>query len=83
MIQNDVWLYCEPKFDDAQSICWGDCDTQWRAVMTRFGAISAPEQMPRMESMKLIDYDFQKYGSGVERKRIIARWEKEVGSLPK
>jgi len=44
---------------------------------------SAPEQMPKMESMKLIDYDFQKYGSGVERKRIIARWEKEVGSLPK
>jgi iron(III) transport system substrate-binding protein len=44
---------------------------------------SAPEQMPRMESMKLIDYDFQKYGSGVERKRIIARWEKDVGSLAK
>jgi iron(III) transport system substrate-binding protein len=44
---------------------------------------SAPEQMPKMEAMKLIDYDFQKYGSGVERKRVIARWEKEVGSLPK
>ena len=44
---------------------------------------SAPEQMPKLESMKLIDYDFAKYGSGSERKRIIARWEKEVGSLPK
>jgi iron(III) transport system substrate-binding protein len=44
---------------------------------------SPPEQMPKLESIKLIDYDFQKYGSGTERRRIIARWEKEVGSLPK
>jgi iron(III) transport system substrate-binding protein len=44
---------------------------------------AAPAQMPRMEDMKLIDYDFAKYGSGVERKRIVTRWEKEVGNLPK
>jgi iron(III) transport system substrate-binding protein len=44
---------------------------------------SAPAQMPRMEDMKLINFDHAKYGASAERKRIIARWEKEVGSLPK
>jgi hypothetical protein len=28
--------------------------------------------------MKLIDYDQMKYGSVAERKRLIARWDKEV-----
>ncbi len=44
---------------------------------------SAPEAMPRMADMKLIDFDHVKYSATAERKRIIARWEKEVGSLPK
>jgi iron(III) transport system substrate-binding protein len=42
-----------------------------------------PEKAPRLSEMKLIAYDFAKYGSADERKRLIARWEKEVGSLPK
>ncbi|MGQ0677659.1 MAG: ABC transporter substrate-binding protein [Rhodospirillales bacterium] len=44
---------------------------------------SAPAQMPRMEDMKLINFDHAKYSASAERKRIVARWEKEVGSLPK
>jgi iron(III) transport system substrate-binding protein len=44
---------------------------------------TAPAQMPRMEEMKLIAFDHLKYSATAERKRIIARWEKEVGSLPK
>jgi iron(III) transport system substrate-binding protein len=44
---------------------------------------SAPAQMPRMEDMKLINFDHLKYSATAERKRIIARWESEVGSLPK
>jgi iron(III) transport system substrate-binding protein len=31
----------------------------------------------------LIDYDFAKYGQSAERKRLIERWEREVGSQPK
>jgi iron(III) transport system substrate-binding protein len=46
-------------------------------------AASAPPQAPRLEDMKLIDYDFAKYGTSTERKRIVDRWEKEVGSLPR
>ena len=33
--------------------------------------------------MKLINYDFAKYGYSAERKRLIARWDAEVGALPK
>ncbi len=42
-----------------------------------------PEQAPKLSEMKLIDYDFAKYGSSAERKRLIDRWEKEIGSQPK
>ena len=42
-----------------------------------------PDKAPKLSEMKLIAYDFAKYGSSDERKRLIARWEKEVGSLPK
>ena len=36
---------------------------------------------PRMTDpakMKLINYDYAKYGASAERRRLIARWEKEV-----
>ena len=39
--------------------------------------------MPDVTKIKLIDYDYAKYGSSAERKRLIARWEKEVGNLPR
>ncbi len=33
--------------------------------------------------IKLVDYDFKKFGSSSERKRLIGRWETEVNSLPR
>ncbi|WP_425353001.1 ABC transporter substrate-binding protein [Alsobacter soli] len=42
-----------------------------------------PERAPRLDQVKIINYDFAKYGSSAERGRLIARWEKEVGSLPR
>ena len=36
-----------------------------------------------LEDIKLIDYDFKKYGSSAERKRLLAKWDNEVKSLPK
>ncbi len=42
-----------------------------------------PKDAPRFTDMKLIDYDAKKYGSSAERKRLIAKWEKEVNSLPR
>ncbi len=39
--------------------------------------------VPDFKSIKFIDYDYAKYGSSAERKRLIARWENDVNSLPR
>jgi iron(III) transport system substrate-binding protein len=39
-----------------------------------------PEQAPKMTAIKLIDYDFAKFGSSSERKRLLGRWDKEIGA---
>jgi iron(III) transport system substrate-binding protein len=38
---------------------------------------------PKVAEIKLINYDFAKYGSSAERKRLLDRWDKEVGSIAK
>ncbi len=38
---------------------------------------------PRPAEIKLIDYDFAKYGASTERKRLLERWDREVASLPR
>jgi iron(III) transport system substrate-binding protein len=43
---------------------------------------ATPEAAPRLEDIKLIDYDFAKYGSSEERTRLLSRWDAEIGSLP-
>jgi iron(III) transport system substrate-binding protein len=40
-------------------------------------------RVPDFKKIRLIDYDYAKYGAGAERKRLIARWEKDVNSLPR
>jgi iron(III) transport system substrate-binding protein len=42
-----------------------------------------PPNTPRLEEVKLIDYDFAKFGQASERKRILDRWERDIASLPK
>ena len=42
-----------------------------------------PPQAPKMNEMKLINYDFVKYGSSAERSRLLTKWDKEVKALPK
>ncbi|KQP36277.1 ABC transporter substrate-binding protein [Pseudorhodoferax sp. Leaf274] len=39
--------------------------------------------VPDFKKIKMIDYDYKKYGASTERRRLIARWEKEVNSLPR
>jgi iron(III) transport system substrate-binding protein len=46
-------------------------------------ATPVPPEAPKFADMKLIDYDQAKYGKSAERKRLIARWDNEVGSLPR
>ena len=50
-------------------------------VPSNKGSKTSPKA-PDMASIKLIDYDFKKYGSSDERKRLLKKWDDEVGSLP-
>jgi iron(III) transport system substrate-binding protein len=43
----------------------------------------APPQAPKFSEIKLINYDFAKYGSSAERKRLLQKWDREVKALPK
>lgn len=38
-------------------------------------------RMPDFSKLKLIDYDYAKYGQADERRRLIQRWEKEVQGM--
>lgn len=40
-------------------------------------------RVPDFKKIRFIDYDYAKYGSSAERKRLISRWEKDVNSLPR
>jgi iron(III) transport system substrate-binding protein len=40
-------------------------------------------KIPTIDSVRLLKYDFEKYGKAAERKRLIERWEREVNSLPR
>jgi iron(III) transport system substrate-binding protein len=44
---------------------------------------TVPAQAPKLADMKLIDYDFARYGASAERKRLIDRWEKDVAGQPR
>ena len=46
-------------------------------------ASTVPEGAPNMSQIRLIDYDFARYGSSAERRRLIERWDREVNSLPR
>ncbi len=46
-------------------------------------ATPLPPEAPKFADMKLIDYDQAKYGKSAVRKRLIAKWDTEVGALPK
>jgi iron(III) transport system substrate-binding protein len=46
-------------------------------------ATPAPPGAPDLGNIKLINYDFVKYGGAAERKRILEKWDKEVYSIPR
>src|SRR5690606_39676609 len=37
---------------------------------------------PDLSTIKLIDYDFERYGSSDARKRLLQKWDTEVSTLP-
>jgi iron(III) transport system substrate-binding protein len=42
-----------------------------------------PPQAPKLADIKLITFDFAKYGSSAERRRLLSKWDTEVKNLPK
>jgi iron(III) transport system substrate-binding protein len=40
-------------------------------------------RVPDFKSIKFINYDYAKYGASAERRRLIARWEKDVNAIPR
>ena len=40
-------------------------------------------RIPSMDGVRLIKYDFEKYGKAAERKHLIDRWTQEVASMPR
>jgi iron(III) transport system substrate-binding protein len=46
-------------------------------------SVPAPPGAPKMEEIKLISYDFAKYGSAAERRRMLEKWDREVYSIPR
>ena len=43
----------------------------------------ADPRIPSLDNVKLIKYDFEKFGKAAERKRLLERWTKEVESQPR
>jgi iron(III) transport system substrate-binding protein len=43
-------------------------------------SVVLPPQVPNLADIKLISYDTAKYGSTAERKRLLARWEREINA---
>ncbi len=39
-----------------------------------------PKESPKFSEIKLIDYDFAKYGDPNTRKKLLERWDKEIGA---
>ncbi len=40
------------------------------------------DKAPDLSTITLIDYDFKKYGSSDERKRLLQKWDEDVSTLP-
>lgn len=46
-------------------------------------AAKVDPRVPDFKKIRFINYDYAKYGASAERKRLIAKWEKDVNSLPR
>jgi len=45
--------------------------------------VALPPQVPNFADVKVIDYDFAKFGASDTRKRLLERWEKDVNNVAK
>jgi iron(III) transport system substrate-binding protein len=73
------------KFEDwaltAPAQALGARSKQFQTPSNRTAEI--PKEAPKLGDIKLIEYDFKKYGSSAERRRLLDKWDKEVNALPR
>ncbi|MGE4610183.1 MAG: ABC transporter substrate-binding protein [Paracoccaceae bacterium] len=50
-------------------------------VPSNVGSNTSPSA-PNMDDITLIDYDFTLYGSSAERRRLLAKWDEDISTLP-
>jgi iron(III) transport system substrate-binding protein len=46
-------------------------------------SVALPPQVPKLTDIKVINYDFARYGASAERKRLLERWEKDINAVTK
>jgi iron(III) transport system substrate-binding protein len=46
-------------------------------------SVPLPPMVPNLADIKVIDYDFAKFGSSEVRKRLLERWEKDINAAVK
>lgn len=46
-------------------------------------SVALPPQVPKLTDIRVINYDFAKYGTSSERRRLLERWEKDVNAAAK
>ena len=64
---------------DAQKI---GLEVKEYAIPTNKG-VPLPPQVPNLSDVKVINYDFAKYGSSEVRKRLLDRWERDINAAVK
>ena len=64
---------------DAQKI---GLEVKEYAIPTNKG-VPLPPQVPNLTDVKVINYDFAKYGSSDVRKRLLDRWERDINASVK
>jgi iron(III) transport system substrate-binding protein len=64
---------------DAQRI---GLDLKEYAIPTNRNVV-LPPMVPKLTDVKVIDYDFSKYGASETRRRLLDRWEKEINAAPR
>ncbi len=78
------------NLDEAKKFYDWALSTDAQNLALQVNAFQVPSNMgaetsasaPDMSTIKLINYDFAKYGSSDERKRLLQKWDEEVSVLP-
>ena len=45
--------------------------------------VPLPAQVPKLSDVKVIDYDFAKFGASETRRQLLQRWEQDINAIPR